>query len=115
MCTCDGRLLAQRSFRLHALSPFNVGRRARHIEEDDDFPAWLAPETATMFFHAFVAGGALRFHWHDRHLLPCFQLPFNSAEATGQRGARLPSGTGPKSQIREIEIRAKRREQFRGL
>jgi hypothetical protein len=41
---------------------FNIRRGIRHIEEDNDFPAWLALETATMFFHGFVAGWAQRCH-----------------------------------------------------
>jgi hypothetical protein len=52
-----------------------MGRGIGHIEENYEFPAWLALENTTMFFHGFVAGGAQRFHGHDRHLLPCFQLP----------------------------------------
>src|SRR5258706_7015653 len=41
---------------------FNIRGGIRHIEEDNVFPAWLALETATMFFHGFVAGWAQRCH-----------------------------------------------------
>jgi hypothetical protein len=41
---------------------YNIGRGIGYIEEDDDLPAWLALESATMFLHGLVAGWAPRCH-----------------------------------------------------
>jgi hypothetical protein len=42
----------------------NIGRGVRHSEEDDDLAAWLALESATMFFHWLLADRAQgRIHW----------------------------------------------------
>jgi hypothetical protein len=44
----------------------NIGRGVRHSEEDDDLAAWLALESATMFFHWLLADraqGCHRVHW----------------------------------------------------
>jgi hypothetical protein len=38
-------------------------RRIGHSEEDNDFPAWLALKSATVFLHRLTAGWAQRFHW----------------------------------------------------
>jgi hypothetical protein len=40
----------------------NIGRGIRHSEEDDDLAAWLALESATMFFHWFFADAAQGCH-----------------------------------------------------
>jgi hypothetical protein len=41
----------------------NIRRGIGHSEEDNDFPAWLALESATLFLHRLTAGWAQRFHW----------------------------------------------------
>jgi hypothetical protein len=40
----------------------NIGRGIRHREEDDDFPTWLALESAVVFLHGLFAGRAQRCH-----------------------------------------------------
>jgi hypothetical protein len=40
-----------------------IRRGIGHSEEDNDFPAWLALESATLFLHRLTAGWAQRFHW----------------------------------------------------
>jgi hypothetical protein len=53
----------------------NIGRGIGHIEEDYDFPAWLALESASMFLHGLVADWA-----PGRHSVT---NSFNSADERG--------------------------------
>jgi hypothetical protein len=58
----------------------NIGRGIGHIEEDDDLPAWLALESATMFFHGLIAGWAPRCHW-------VMETPETANSSTALRGS----------------------------
>jgi hypothetical protein len=64
---CHRGFISSRSSALYRLASLllrnhaprcNIGRGIRHSEEYDDLAAWLALESATMFFHWLLADGA---------------------------------------------------------
>jgi hypothetical protein len=75
----------------------NIRRRIGHSEDDDDLPARLALESATMFLHRLVAGRAQRCHWIMGRSKQASPVPtlVDAASFNNPRRLKLDAGLQP--------------------